>query len=441
MRRALGHRRSNAGNRFEGQTLRRAAWVAFVAACLAFVGCATFGKKNNPAAPANPPPATGGIVSPGDRLGAQNATPNPALNGILAGQVLDSYNRAPPGTYIQVAEARDSAGPAAAPVEVAADSQGYFTIQGLQPGKHYQLTARSRNGNQVLAGSSWATPPDPKILIRVSEDFATASTPAIPPAPAGLPSNRVPAASQPTTPPNQRAAAGWSPGTPNGTSPARAAELLPPVGAGDTSPPRVPTPPQPVVTRPENIVNGSTLAQATSPTVVVPPQESFGDAGSTGPARVPSCVLTGQTVYNFALLDLSGQPWEYRRNHRGRLVLLDFWGTWCVHCLHSVPHLNILQHTYGPAGLEVIGIAYEEGTPMEQVQKVNRVRQRLQMNYRVLLGSDRAQCPVRTQFGVINWPTLVLLDESGRIVWRSEGLDSPQIKELDSIIRQRLNVR
>lgn len=427
--------------------MRLVASVAFLAACLGLAGCATFGKKGS-TAPASQPPVGRGVATPADRVGAQppdRAAPNGTLNGVLAGQVLDSYNRAPPSVYIQVAEARDSAAPAGAPIEVAADSQGYFTIQGLQPGKHYQLTARSRNGDQLLAGSSWATPPDPKILIRVSEDFATASTPAIPPAP-GWPGNRAAAAGQPAAPPNQRAGAadrGWSPGAGNRAGPARAAELLPPVGAGNAPPATGASPSQPMVARPENIVKESTLAAATSPTVVVPRQDGLGDpAGpSTGPARVPSCVLTGQTVHNFALFDVSGQPWEYRRNHRGRLVLLDFWGTWCVHCLHSVPHLNILQRTYGPAGLEVVGIAYEEGTPMEQAQKVNRVRQRLQINYRLLLGSDRAQCPVRTQFGVINWPTLVLLDESGRIVWRSEGLEAPQIKELDTIIKQRLNVR
>jgi thiol-disulfide isomerase/thioredoxin len=422
--------------------VRLVASVAFLAACLGLAGCATFGKKGS-TAPASQPPAGRGPATPTAQPVNQVGT-NATLNGILAGQVLDSYNRAPPSVYIQVAEARDSPAPAGAPIEVAADSQGYFTIQGLQPGKHYQLTARSRNGDQLLAGSSWATPPDPKILIRVSEDFATASTPAIPPAP-GWPGNRAAAASQPAAPPSQRAGGpdrGWSPGAGNRASPARAAEILPPIGVGNASPPAGVNPSQPVVTRPENIVKESTLAAATSPTVVVPPQDGLGDpAASTGPARVPSCVLTGQTVHNFALLDVSGQPWEYRRNHRGRLVLLDFWGTWCVHCLHSVPHLNILQRTYGPAGLEVVGIAYEEGTPMEQSQKVNRVRQRLQINYRLLLGSDRAQCPVRTQFGVINWPTLVLLDESGRIVWRSEGLEAPQIKELDTIIKQRLNVR
>jgi thiol-disulfide isomerase/thioredoxin len=162
---------------------------------------------------------------------------------------------------------------------------------------------------------------------------------------------------------------------------------------------------------------------------------------AVGNAVVPSCVLTGQTLNNFALLDLGGQPWEYRRNHQGRLTLIDFWGTWCTYCMQAIPHLNSLQQRYGPAGLEVIGIAYEDGSYLEQVQKVNRARQVRQIRYQVLLGSDRDRCPVRTQFGVLNWPTLVLLDESGRIIWRGEGLDGQQLRELEIIIHHRLGVR
>src|SRR5262249_37421478 len=155
----------------------------------------------------------------------------------------------------------------------------------------------------------------------------------------------------------------------------------------------------------------------------------------------PSCLLTGQILHNFALNDLNGQPWEYRVNRRGRLVLLDFWETKCVPCQYAIPHLKGWQQLYGAYGLEVVGIAYEEGTPQERCQKVNRLRQRLGINYRLLMGSDRSQCPVKIQFGVVAFPTLVLLDEDGRIIWRSEGLGAGQIEELENIIKQRLGVR
>jgi thiol-disulfide isomerase/thioredoxin len=453
--------------------------LAVVGACLVLAGCSTFGKKTpNTATPAVRQGSDPALALPTDRIGALTPAgasgPPPGVSGLLAGQVLTSYNQQPPGAaFIQVTEPADAGRPAAAPIEVAADSQGYFTIQGLQPGRHYQLTARARSGDQVLAGTTWATPPDPKVLIRISEDFATAATPAIPGAPAWPPPKNGGGAGPPAAPgvarlpdpPAARADQGWSPGrgspanaNPNGSSetPRRALELGPPTGATPT------TLPPPV--RPQNITeNNPGLAQNPVP-VYVPPQGSNNplttrttpragtqapDAGAgpdpvlpfSGPTRVPSCVLTGQVLDNFALNDLSGQPWEYRRNHRGRLTLLDFWGTWCTHCLHAIPHLNIWQQRYGAQGLEVVGIAYEDGPLAKQAQAVNRVRQRLNMQYTLLLGGDRATCPVLTQFRVVSFPTLVLLDETGRIVWRSEGLDARTIQDLDTILRQRLAVR
>jgi thiol-disulfide isomerase/thioredoxin len=173
-----------------------------------------------------------------------------------------------------------------------------------------------------------------------------------------------------------------------------------------------------------------------TPVPSVPPTP----ATSVVPTVVPSCVLTGQVLVNFALNDIDGQPWEFRK-HSSRLTLIDFWGTWCTHCVNAVPHLKLFQEYYGNYGLQVVGIAYEDGTLPEQMQKVNRVRQRLGINYPLLLGGDTYTCPVRTQFNVKAYPTLVLVDETGRIIWRGQGLDKQHIAELDQLIRQRLGIR
>jgi thiol-disulfide isomerase/thioredoxin len=152
----------------------------------------------------------------------------------------------------------------------------------------------------------------------------------------------------------------------------------------------------------------------------------------------------GQRLHNFALNDINGQPWEYRKDRRGRLVLLDFWGTWCVPCQYAVRHLVGMQQSYGPFGLEIIGIAYESGPAPEQARKVRGVAQRLGVNYRMLLGTGReVDCPVRTQFEVRYFPTLVLIDDKGQILWRNRSDESPddQWHELERLIKQRLGVR
>src|SRR5262249_55944651 len=141
--------------RIEGLAVRLAACVGLLAGCLALTGCSMFGKKSaaptsaggrpsqDLALPNGTGPGTATASAPTAPTGPV-ATPTSGGTGILAGQTLDNYDRRPPPTYIQVAAAPEPNQPAAAPIEVAADSQGYFLIQGLQPGKHYQLIARAR---------------------------------------------------------------------------------------------------------------------------------------------------------------------------------------------------------------------------------------------------------------------------------------------------------
>ena len=155
---------------------------------------------------------------------------------------------------------------------------------------------------------------------------------------------------------------------------------------------------------------------------------------------MPSCVLTGKQLHNFALLGLDAKPWEYR-NHQGRVVLLVFWETTCLPCRDAIPFLKIFRNVYGPKGLEVIAIAYEDGPVQEQIGKVGALRDRLGINYRLLLGGDVASCPVRTQFGVSSFPTLVLLDQQNRIISRQQGFEVNKLQELEMLIKLQLGGR
>ena len=152
-------------------------------------------------------------------------------------------------------------------------------------------------------------------------------------------------------------------------------------------------------------------------------------------------MLLGNKLDNFALNDVDGQRWEYRRDHRGRLVLLDFWYSTCGPCLQAIPHLVELQRSYGQFGLQVVGIACETGKVEEQSRRVLAVRGRYHINYTTLLsGGGPGHCPVMDQFQADYFPMLVLLDESGKIIWRSrrEGMDDFAHETLRRLIEQRL---
>jgi len=161
-------------------------------------------------------------------------------------------------------------------------------------------------------------------------------------------------------------------------------------------------------------------------------------------APIPWCTLVGKKL-DFALYDINGQPWQLSRNRKGRLVLLDFWHTQCPPCRTTIRQLNALQKEYATAGLEVVGIAYETGTPEErvrQVQEMQKLTGRIQ--YTILMGGHRAapsSCPVHSRLEVVGHPTLFLVDENGTVVRRFVGLDVFQLRDLTKEIEDRLGLR
>jgi thiol-disulfide isomerase/thioredoxin len=161
-----------------------------------------------------------------------------------------------------------------------------------------------------------------------------------------------------------------------------------------------------------------------------------------GPARVPSSVIVGDRVENFALKDaFNDAPWEFRTDRKGKLVLLDFWGSWCKPCLQTIPKLINLQTRFGNHGLEVIGIAYEKGGSVrEQSQRVNEVCKREPINYRQLLGTYN-DGDIGAKLRVTRFPTLILLDEQGKELWRhDELLSDAKLDELRRLIAEQLSV-
>jgi thiol-disulfide isomerase/thioredoxin len=164
-----------------------------------------------------------------------------------------------------------------------------------------------------------------------------------------------------------------------------------------------------------------------------------------GATQVPSCDLRGKQLYNFALLGLDSQPWEYKRNRMPgtKVMLLDFWGSYCPPCRSTIlNHLNRLNDWYCRQGLEIVGVAYEhEPTFDAQVRTVQATSRGLGIRYRVLMGYGSG-CPVQRDFGVKVLPTLVLIDEKGQVIWRKDGaLSEPEFAQLKEIIRQQLGIR
>ena len=451
----------------------RATVCLLLVVCLGLAGCKNSGRTDGlpPAPLGSSGGGSGGSFRPTPPLTGLN-TPPPGAEGLLAGQVLDSFNKHPDNVSIQIVDLQDSR-PSSRPIEVEPLEKGYFTIQGLQVGRHYQLIARVKDGNKLLSGTTLAVPPNPRVTIFLSEDNTTDTTPPLP-GPPGLPEKRRPApggavieapkrmdpapASDGENPPHRGAStpAGGGPvipaprdgNVPNSSNPqprkgnaTNVAEgndfknhVPPSVSIGDNPRPRPkeepPVPPKDddrppiVIPAPRNPDKPADSVHAPEP--------------AAGPTPSNSCVLVGKKLEDFALTDLEGDPWQYKRDHKGQVVLLDFWSS--GNDLAHVHQLTKLQKSYGSYGLEVVGIAYERGEAKQQASNVRSIRGRYTLNYTTILGGAADVCQVKKQFDVTQLPTLILLDERGQIIYRTEALEKPQMQELETEIRKRLGV-
>jgi thiol-disulfide isomerase/thioredoxin len=448
--------------------------MALLIVCLGLTGCSLFGKKQTARNNNSKPFLGSGSDAPAQREPApvaQAEGPLPGASGLLAGRVVETSSGRPVKAAIEVRDLEEE-GTKAAALEYESKEDGFFTIMGVKPGHHYKLIARAKDGNELASGTVFVIPPNPTVFIQINKQFTTPSTPPIPDPPklpgkkgtTGTESGqaRVPAAS---LAPPMRVGADQGPPPIRGSEPnaPRDGDLGASPGGG--SPPNpaniaqefahaprdakaeipwrkqgaepwstIPPPPQwegmPDERRPQS-----------SPPPITPSPPLSGRIPNP-PTHVPSCVLVGNKLENFALNDLNGGTWEYRRDRQGRLVLLDFWYSTCPACKNAIPQLNALQRRYGAYGLEVIGIAVETGAVADQVARVLSVRGRYYVNYMTLLsGGGPDHCPVVKQFGVHSYPTLVLLDESGTIIWHNyDGMHEDAWQYLDHLIGKKLNI-
>ncbi|WP_291913557.1 TlpA disulfide reductase family protein [Chitinophaga sp. CB10] len=120
---------------------------------------------------------------------------------------------------------------------------------------------------------------------------------------------------------------------------------------------------------------------------------------------------------------------------KGRYVLLDFWGTWCHPCRASHPHLKELYEKYKPEGLEIVGIASENGADLEKNRKgwLAAIEQDGIHWVNVLNNEGIEAFDAVNAYGIVAFPTKILLDKEGRIIGRwigsSEELDA-KLKEV-----------
>ena len=126
--------------------------------------------------------------------------------------------------------------------------------------------------------------------------------------------------------------------------------------------------------------------------------------------------IRGKPATDFELADFDGKLFR-RADFQNKVVLVNFWATWCAPCIIEIPWFVEFQKRYGPQGLEIIGISLDD----ELNQKVKDFVKKHKMNYTLAMGDAK----VAEAFGgIIGLPTTFLIDREGKYYSIHRGLAS-----------------
>jgi len=143
-------------------------------------------------------------------------------------------------------------------------------------------------------------------------------------------------------------------------------------------------------------------------------KEGAKSAGTPTPGGGGSGAI-GTSAPEFALQDLDGKT-VHIADFSGKVVILDFWATWCPPCRKEIPDFVAMQSKYGHQGLAIVGLSVDAGGAHD-VRDFEQ-KQSIEINYPVLIANEET---ANAYGGVVGIPTTFVIDRKGKIVKRFVG--------------------
>lgn len=145
------------------------------------------------------------------------------------------------------------------------------------------------------------------------------------------------------------------------------------------------------------------------------------------PGRGAADARIGNIAPDWTLKDAEGKTHRLV-DYRGRIVVLDFWATWCHPCVLAMPHVQKLHDAYKDKGVAVFGVnCWESGDPVKFMREK-------QYTYTLLLQGD----PVASAYQVHGIPTFVVIGPDGRVMHYATGFDPGEFTKIEGMISRAL---
>jgi cytochrome c biogenesis protein CcmG/thiol:disulfide interchange protein DsbE len=172
-------------------------------------------------------------------------------------------------------------------------------------------------------------------------------------------------------------------------------------------------------------------AEATSPPAPgTPAAQAAPQAGSDGTSAdgTSKDAQAFPAAPEFALSRVAGGT-LHLSDLKGKVVLLDFWATWCGPCRMGIPHLNELYRENKKAGLEVVGISVDRGQGRQSgLETVRDFTTKMPIEYTLVMADGQT---VDAYGGIRSIPTAFLVDRSGHVRKQYVGLQPKEVFQKD----------
>jgi thiol-disulfide isomerase/thioredoxin len=131
-------------------------------------------------------------------------------------------------------------------------------------------------------------------------------------------------------------------------------------------------------------------------------------------------IVANAPAPQFSFVDVNGQPVDSSKL-LGKVVLVDFWATWCLPCESEIPQLAVWQNAYGPEGLQILGLSMDDSA-----SPVKSYLEKRKIPYPIAMADEKT---IASFGGVLGLPANIIIGRDGKLIDKQVGVSDMKVLE------------